>query len=137
MACSRLTTKAQEAALFAVSLAFAARFEHDVVLLIFIFIAWQFVRSLSIRTKESGFSLTSFVFPDTFEQVFTRWLFINSFYCNTQLVLYTFVLMMMLQKNRKFYWFLLILFVYLNIRLIIRWVFSDCHLCYYIKMVSW
>ena len=34
MACSKLTTKAQEAALFAVSLAFAPRFEHDVVLLI-------------------------------------------------------------------------------------------------------
>ena len=32
MACSELTAKAQEAALFAVSLAFAAVFEHDVAL---------------------------------------------------------------------------------------------------------
>ena len=43
------------------------------------------------------FFLPSFVFPDTFEQIFTRWLFTNSFYCNTQFVLYTFVLMMILQ----------------------------------------
>ena len=39
MACSKLTVKAQEVALFAISLAFAARLEHDIVLLIFIFIA--------------------------------------------------------------------------------------------------
>ena len=39
MACSELTVKAQEVALFAVFLAFIGRFEHDVVLLILIFSA--------------------------------------------------------------------------------------------------
>ena len=36
---SELTVKGQEAALFAVSLTFIGRFEHDVVLLILIFTA--------------------------------------------------------------------------------------------------
>ena len=43
MACSKMTIKAQEATLLAVSLAFVGRFEH-VVLLSFIFIVWQFVQ---------------------------------------------------------------------------------------------
>ena len=96
MPSSELTAKAQEGALLAVSLGFIGKFEHDVVLLILIFITWQFAQGLSVRTKESGFSLASFVFPDNFEQVFAHSFFINSFYCNIQLVLYTFVLMMIL-----------------------------------------
>ena len=48
------------------------RFEHDVVLLILIFIAWKIVQGLSVKAKESGFSLVSFVFPGKFEQVFAR-----------------------------------------------------------------
>ena len=51
MACSELMVKVQEASLFAVSLAFIGRFEHDVVLFILIFIARQFVQGLSVRSK--------------------------------------------------------------------------------------
>ena len=72
MACSELTVKAQERALFTVSLGFIGRFEHDVVLLILIFIALQFGQGLSVRTKDACFFLVSFVFPDNFDQVFTR-----------------------------------------------------------------
>ena len=71
MACSRLTIKAQEAALFAVSFAFVGRFEHDVVFLFLILLRDNLFGFLK-RTKESGFFLASFVFPDIFEQVFTR-----------------------------------------------------------------
>ena len=46
MACSELTLTAQEAALFAVSLAFFGRFEHNVLLLILIFIVCQFVQDI-------------------------------------------------------------------------------------------
>ena len=70
MACSELMVKSQEASLFPVSLAFIGRFEQDVVLLILIFIALQFLQGLLVKTKESVFSLASFVFPDNLEQVF-------------------------------------------------------------------
>ena len=70
MACSELMVKSQEASLFPVSLAFIGRFEQDVVLLILIFIALQFLQGLLVKTKESVFSLASFVFFDNLEQVF-------------------------------------------------------------------
>ena len=67
-----MMVKTQEVAPFAISLAFLGRFEHDVVLLILIFVACQFVQGLSVGTKDSDLSLASLVFPNNFEQVFTR-----------------------------------------------------------------
>ena len=128
MTCSGLTMKVQEVAFFAVSLASIGRFEHDVPLLILIFIAWQFVQGLSIRTKESVFFLVLI-----FVTILNRFLLINFSsirFTVTHSLFYTHLYWWFCKKIENFTNFYYISFVYLNITLIIRWIFLDCHLCY-------
>ena len=55
MACSRLIIKAQETALFAVSLAFVGRFEHDVVLLFLFLLCNNLFRVFQLGQKNLVF----------------------------------------------------------------------------------
>ena len=125
-----MTIKAQKAALFNVSLAFVGSNKHDVVLLILIFIALQFVQSHSVKTEESGFvclllffltPLNSFSFVKVLSIRFT--VLHSLFHIHLYWRLFC-------NKIKNFTDFYFILFVCLNIRLIIRRIFSDCHLCY-------